>query len=70
MLNTNIEKIDINIKTIEEEIKTLRTISVTNDQYNSEVGDLSKLNRVSGNPEATLVDEINSLIQRFSWQDL
>lgn len=48
----------------------ITTLSESLLTFKNEVGDLSQLIRTSGNPDSTLVDEINSLSQRFKWQEL
>lgn len=48
----------------------ITTLSESLLTFKNGVGDLSQLIRTSGNPDSTLVDEFNSLSQRFKWQEL
>lgn len=48
----------------------IATLSKSLLTFKNGVGDLSQLIRASGNPDSTLVDEVNSLNQRFKWQEL
>lgn len=67
----NKEDIDANKLSYTAEGKlTLAENYVTTTVYAAEVGDLSKLIRASGKENSTLIDEINDINTRISWQDL
>ena len=43
---------------------------VTTSIYQAEVGDLSQLTRASGAPDSTIIDELNDINERLTWQEI
>lgn len=58
------------VTSIEATITNLSDIYVSKEIYSKEVGDLSKLIRVSGNINSSLVDEVNDINKRLTWNSL
>ena len=56
--------------TVTNGVLSLSKEYVETSLYISEVGDLTKLNRISGKENSTLVDEINDINTRLQWQEL
>ena len=54
----------------EQKQLTLTNDYVTTTLYQTEVGDLAQLLRVTGNENSTLVDEINYINERLKWGEL
>ena len=69
-LETKTGELETAVGNINELLDGLSENYVTQTTYSTEVGDLTKLNRVSGIENSTLVDEINDINTRLVWGEL
>ena len=74
-MNGKITVLQEKVGTLEGEINTLKGQNdnfVTKTVYAAQVGDLTKLlsHQADSQSTSTIVDEINSLNQRLTWQEL